>query len=550
MSTTQHTSHYNLPTFGDNPNDRPSWRGDFTDAMTKIDNQMYANATNITTATNTVNDAKSAAQAAQTTATTANNAAEAAQNTANSNTTAINDINKSLKKSWNAVHLGVDNTGTSDAAAKINEILNTAGCPGLYFPQGHYRIGAPITCKEYQSITADNGAWFEASTTIDHLVKINDGTWEDNNGVVTSISGGIWDGAGKAANGIVVAGDGNRNYVSNLSVIRCTGTHISDTTHAIVINDVLVDGRGIIGSTGVKLTYDCQIANAKILRCTTGIKAQGLNQFTNVYIWGGPGSFQASTQTIGVDYGSNGGTMQVSNVYLDCCQRGINSSNRLSIIGNGLFFYYNNGDTPVASVPTIYLFNISANSFLGVKDVFCHPGRTEGIWFSNVDFESLIDINPNNITNIEDKRKLWSAANAASRNVPTLVTDVNVTLTKGKSYLLAYVDDTLSVTQYMHVRTSYGSVDFIARVGSSGGALINLDGSFGTKYTVSVDSSSTSGRRRIWLNWIGENLPGSRLLVSFASSYGFSNNFSLYSEGVSEPVDTSTLTATNQVSRV
>ena len=51
MSTTQHTGHYNLPTFGDNPNDRPSWRGDFTDAMTKIDNQMYANATNIVTAT-------------------------------------------------------------------------------------------------------------------------------------------------------------------------------------------------------------------------------------------------------------------------------------------------------------------------------------------------------------------------------------------------------------------------------------------------------------------------------------------------------------------
>lgn len=65
MSTTQHTGHYNLPTFGDNPNDRPSWRGDFTDAMTKVDNQMYANATNITTATSTANEAKTAAQSAQ-----------------------------------------------------------------------------------------------------------------------------------------------------------------------------------------------------------------------------------------------------------------------------------------------------------------------------------------------------------------------------------------------------------------------------------------------------------------------------------------------------
>ena len=65
MSTTQHTGHYNLPTFGDNPNDRPSWRGDFTGAMTKIDDQMYANATNITTATAAANNAKTAADAAK-----------------------------------------------------------------------------------------------------------------------------------------------------------------------------------------------------------------------------------------------------------------------------------------------------------------------------------------------------------------------------------------------------------------------------------------------------------------------------------------------------
>lgn len=76
MSTTQHTGHYNLPTFGDNPNDRPSWRGDFTDAMTKIDNQMYANATNITTATAAANNATTAAGEAKA---AANNAASLAQ---------------------------------------------------------------------------------------------------------------------------------------------------------------------------------------------------------------------------------------------------------------------------------------------------------------------------------------------------------------------------------------------------------------------------------------------------------------------------------------
>lgn len=76
MSTTQHTGHYDLPTFGDNPNDRPSWRGDFTDAMTKIDNQMYTNATNITTATAAANNAKATADAAKE---SADNAAGLAQ---------------------------------------------------------------------------------------------------------------------------------------------------------------------------------------------------------------------------------------------------------------------------------------------------------------------------------------------------------------------------------------------------------------------------------------------------------------------------------------
>nr|UWD60651.1 MAG: hypothetical protein [Bacteriophage sp.] len=76
MSTTQHTGHYNLPTFGDNPNDRPSWRGDFTDAMTKIDNQMYTNATSTTTATAAANNASTAARQAKE---AADNAATLAQ---------------------------------------------------------------------------------------------------------------------------------------------------------------------------------------------------------------------------------------------------------------------------------------------------------------------------------------------------------------------------------------------------------------------------------------------------------------------------------------
>lgn len=61
MSSINNTPHYNLSQFGDSPDDKPSWRGDYTADMSKIDSQMYRNATDATTATSTANTAKSTA---------------------------------------------------------------------------------------------------------------------------------------------------------------------------------------------------------------------------------------------------------------------------------------------------------------------------------------------------------------------------------------------------------------------------------------------------------------------------------------------------------
>ena len=69
MSSINKTPHYNLSQFGDSPNDKPSWRGDYTGDMSKIDSQMYRNETDATTATSTANTAKN----------TADNALELAQ---------------------------------------------------------------------------------------------------------------------------------------------------------------------------------------------------------------------------------------------------------------------------------------------------------------------------------------------------------------------------------------------------------------------------------------------------------------------------------------
>lgn len=61
MSSINKTPHYNLSQFGDSPDDKPSWRGDYTADMSKIDSQMHRNETDATTAASTANTAKSAA---------------------------------------------------------------------------------------------------------------------------------------------------------------------------------------------------------------------------------------------------------------------------------------------------------------------------------------------------------------------------------------------------------------------------------------------------------------------------------------------------------
>lgn len=58
MSSINKTTHYNLSQFGDSPDDKPSWRGDYSGDMSKIDSQMYRNETDATTAISTANMAK------------------------------------------------------------------------------------------------------------------------------------------------------------------------------------------------------------------------------------------------------------------------------------------------------------------------------------------------------------------------------------------------------------------------------------------------------------------------------------------------------------
>lgn len=173
MSTTQHTGHYNLPTFGDNPADRPSWRGDFTDAMTKIDNQMYANATNITTATAAANNAKTASDAAKESADTA---AELAQ----ANKTDIAELDGYFAK------LGVTSAGTAqnllttiNGKADVGDVYTRTQSDGRYLALGGYSgtaagIDATATTAKNDAIAAKSMATAAQNTANDAATRVEE----------------------------------------------------------------------------------------------------------------------------------------------------------------------------------------------------------------------------------------------------------------------------------------------------------------------------------------------------------------------------------------
>lgn len=100
MSSLNKTPHYNLSQFGDSPDDKPSWRGDYTADMSRIDAQMYRNATDITTATAAANNANTAAGQAKT-------AADGALSLAQANKADIGELDDYFKE------LGVTSTVTA-----------------------------------------------------------------------------------------------------------------------------------------------------------------------------------------------------------------------------------------------------------------------------------------------------------------------------------------------------------------------------------------------------------------------------------------------------
>lgn len=169
MASVNKTPHYNLSQFGDSPDDKPSWRGDYTSDMSKIDSQMYRNETDATTATSTANTAKNTADNALTLAkTNESNISEqesyfsalgvTSQQTAQSLMSTING------KAENTTVTALQGTvsGLSDtvaAKADASSVYTKAQSDTTFTKQGGYSGTAQALDQRINSNTSWRNAW-------------------------------------------------------------------------------------------------------------------------------------------------------------------------------------------------------------------------------------------------------------------------------------------------------------------------------------------------------------------------------------------------------
>lgn len=125
MSSTNHTSHYNLPQFVSS--DKPAWLTDVNGAMSAIDTGIYNAKTTADTAVTDAGNADTKATNAQNTANTALTNAGTAQTTADGNTTKIGDLSNlqtsaktNLVSAVNEVKSGVTTNTTAIAGVESN----------------------------------------------------------------------------------------------------------------------------------------------------------------------------------------------------------------------------------------------------------------------------------------------------------------------------------------------------------------------------------------------------------------------------------------------
>lgn len=247
MSSIQKTPHYNLSQFGDSPDDKPSWRGDYTADMSKIDSQMHRNATDATTAASTANTAKGTADNALSLA-QANKSDIAEQESyftalgVTSEPTAqalMSTINgKAENTALTALRGTVDLlSDTVDGKADATQVYTKAQADTTFTKQGGYSGTAQAMNRRIDTNTSDISGLRTRTGTVESSVASLTKTVESSVASLTESLGsvpkfGIWHGTGttdeNASVAFAIPKTNNAQTMDNIQVIPVTSFENTD----------------------------------------------------------------------------------------------------------------------------------------------------------------------------------------------------------------------------------------------------------------------------------------------------------------------------------
>lgn len=280
--------------------------------------------------------------------------AQNALNKATTNETNINNIDANLNalhantvsdaqklydtiigKAWNnLVSLGVDNTGNTDVAPIINNIIKESNINGIVFAPGVYRIDSAInipynTTTPY-AIFIFPGATIKANTQGIDVFTIGQ---SQKNGTCEGFrifGGGTIDGNWNATNGIHALTNTRKATIANITINNCvTNAIYFERTQPVdtQINNIKINGDVYTSDNTHRTENGINIAGTDWLltdlyasSCKNFIISNGGAQISNIHLFN---SKDIAADSTGIKI--NAGFNQLSNIYVDTIQTAIDS---------------------------------------------------------------------------------------------------------------------------------------------------------------------------------------------------------------------------------
>lgn len=283
---------------------------------------------------------------------------------ANSTNDATN-LYKKITQNYSVLDANVDNTGTNYINAQFATIDQTLH-KTIFFPEGTYKINAPLTFKGDISIIFDKNAKITTDTPIHDMIiinKVSDAEGYSKNG--TLIFGGYFDGNNNATNAIL-------NHMNNVYIAY---TKIYDTIKTAITSDgwqthfVNCTATKDTEATEMTTAYTC-VEDSTFMGCNahgwgTGYEitaGKNLTRFIGCQTWKG-GNNKNIKKTIG--YNLHNSAAIITNCYIDRYAIGINQDD------------LNDTNTLIINGYMSYMSNLSTESNDDLIAIHANPATTE-----------------------------------------------------------------------------------------------------------------------------------------------------------------------------